>query len=687
MKIVSRVSKVDKSKCVGCKRCERHCPTGAIKVQTGECEQGYAAPCTRACPANIDVPGYIALAGAGDYEGAYRLIRRDNPFPSVCGRVCTHECQSSCNRGGYDQAVAIRDIKRYVADKSFENGKFTKESAWPKNGKRVAIIGAGPSGLSCGYYLALTGYEVDVFEAEKEAGGVLLYGIPEYRLPKDVLARDIRVIEEAGVKIHLNTRVGEDIQFDEIKDSYDAVYLAIGTQFSRHAGVKGEDMAGVYHGLDFLRNLSLGEKPVIGKKVVVVGGGNTAIDVSRTAVRMGAEDVTILYRRRQNDMPAELREVTEAFEEGVKLKELAAPVEILGNGKVEKIKCTEMKVGEYDERGRRKTFPVEGSEFEIEADTVIMAVSQYADFPFIDKDEVEMTELGKLVLDQNGMSTKVGVFAGGDVVRGSDTAIHAIADGKLAAININEYLNGASGINKGAEIELPPRKPFEWNTTDGIGMNNLPASERIKSNAEVALGLTEEQLKDECSRCYRCSGTASVDESACIDCQMCWEYCDHGAVTMEDLPEEKIVSHPIVGDDRTEELIEICKKAHLLPLDDLCPCTGTLAEEVASTIMDGATTIKEVSRECGIRGGCTCYCTNATVRLLEAAGYPVEDPGDDSFHPLRTTIFTIPDDVDADPRFHFREMKALQGDPEYFAEGYDAYRKLQKERSEKNGNE
>ena len=226
---IYRVAKVDKSKCVGCKRCERRCPTGAIKVKpAGDCK--YVAPCQNTCPAGINVPGYVALAGKGDYEGAYRLIRRDNPFPSVCGRVCTHPCESACNRGGYDDSVAIRDVKRFVADKAYD-GKFVKEPVWPKNGKRVAIIGAGPSGLTCGYYLALTGYEVDVFESESTAGGVLLFGIPEYRLPKEVLARDIKAIEEAGVKIHLNTKVGEDVKFEDLTRDYDAVYIATGTQF------------------------------------------------------------------------------------------------------------------------------------------------------------------------------------------------------------------------------------------------------------------------------------------------------------------------------------------------------------------------------------------------------------------------------------------------------------------------
>ena len=680
---IYRVAKVDKSKCVGCKRCERRCPTGAIKVKpAGDCK--YVAPCQNTCPAGINVPGYVALAGKGDYEGAYRLIRRDNPFPSVCGRVCTHPCESACNRGGYDDSVAIRDVKRFVADKAYD-GKFVKEPVWPKNGKRVAIIGAGPSGLTCGYYLALTGYEVDVFESESTAGGVLLFGIPEYRLPKEVLARDIKAIEEAGVKIHLNTKVGEDVKFEDLTRDYDAVYIATGTQFCKTAGVIGEDKAGVYHGLDFLKEISHGNAPKIGKNVVVVGGGNTAIDVSRTAVRMGAENVTIVYRRREGDMPAERREVIEALEEGVQLQTLVSPVEIVGDGKVEKIKCSRMKIGEPDERGRLSTHAIEGSEFELEADTVIMAVSQYADFPFIDKDEVELTEFGKLVLDEERMNTLPGVFAGGDVSRGSATAIEAIADGKQAAININNYLKAPTGINQGAEIELPPREEFGWSNALVSRMHNLPREERIKNNKEVALGLTEEQVKTESQRCYRCVGKATVDESICYDCGMCWEYCDQGAITMEPLPEGRTLQYPLPDTmERAEEILAICRKAHLLPMQIICKCGPTNTEEIVNAILDGARDMTDLTLKSGTRAGCTMYCVGQISRLFEACGRPLESREDDNYHPITQTLWDFSDEaLDFDPIFKMREMQTTLYSDEVFNAAADAYRKVVKERSEK----
>ena len=582
------------------------------------------------------------------------------------------------------QALAPQIVKRFVADKAYD-GEFVKEPVWPKNGKRVAIIGAGPSGLSCGYYLALTGYEVDVFESENTAGGVLLFGIPEYRLPKEVLARDITAIEEAGVKIHLNTKVGEDVNFDDLTRDYDAVYIATGTQFCKTAGVIGEDKVGVYHGLDFLKEISRGNVPKIGKNVVVVGGGNTAIDVSRTAVRMGAENVTIVYRRREGDMPAERREVIEALEEGVQLQTLVSPVEIVGDGKVEKIKCSRMKIGETDERGRLSAHAIEGSEFELEADTVIMAVSQYADFPFIDKDEVELTEFGKLVLDEERMTTLPGVFAGGDVSRGSTTAIEAIADGKQAAININNYLKGPTSINQGAEIELPPREEFGWSNALVSRMHNLPREERIKNNEEVALGLTEEQVKTESQRCYRCVGKATVDESICYDCGMCWEYCDQGAITMEPLHEGRTLQYPLPDTmERAEEILAICRKAHLLPMQIICKCGPTNTEEIVNAILDGARDMTDLTLKSGTRAGCTMYCVGQISRLFEACGRPLESREDDNYHPITQTLWDFSDEaLDFDPIFKMREMQTTLYSDEVFNAAADAYRKVVKERSEK----
>lgn len=678
MKIVTRVSKVDTSKCVGCRSCEKHCVTGAIKVRAGVNDEAYVSPCQKACPAGINVSGYIALAAAGRYEDAYRLIRRDNPFPSVCGRICTHPCQFECNRANYDAPVAIRDIKRFVADKAFEKG-VKAETVWPANGKSVAIIGAGPSGLSCAYYLALSGYAVDVYDSAPVAGGVLSFGIPKWRLPRDVIAREVKAIEDVGVKIHLNTEIGRDLSFTELRTAHDAVYIATGTQFSKKAGVKGEELPGVTHGLDFLRDVNLERKPAVGKKVVVIGGGNTAMDASRTALRLGAEDVSVLYRRREVDMPADKREVMEAKEEGVKFITMAAPLEFEGDGKVERIRCGRMVLGEKDAKGRRNTTMAEGEEFYVEADTVIVAVSQYSDFPFISKDEVEMTEWGKLVVDENMMTTMPGVFSGGDVVRGSATAIAAIADGKNAAMKIGAWLGLATAINQGAEIELPERS--DNINYGGTGkMRNLPAEERVKSDEEVALGLTEEALKAEAERCYRCSGRASVDESRCIDCGLCWEHCNYGAITMERLEKPIILQPNFYNPELKDKVFEICKKAHVYPNEVVCYCSLTTGGEIVNAILAGYHTLEDLAVATGVRGGCSFHCSQELLRLFEVAGYPQKPRNDGSWYKIDTDLWTITDEQCAfDPNLRIKRTQQEQWNDEAFAASCEEFIKKQEE--------
>jgi len=479
--------------------------------RAGVCAEMFISPCQNACPAGINVPGYVALVAAGRLRDAYNLIRKENPFPAVCGRVCTHECESKCRRAQLDEPVAIADLKRYVADYVLNNEEPYMDLVFPKKGKKVGIIGAGPSGLTCGYYLARLGYDVDVYEAQPVAGGVLAFGIPEYRLPSEVLQHEIKLIEQVGVKIHLNMEVGTDITFYQLKSNYDAIYIATGTQFSNHINIPGEDLKGVYHGLDFLRDVNLGHDVKVGSTVVVIGGGNTAIDAARTALRLGARDVTILYRRQIKDMPADKREIKDAVEEGVKIIELAAPVRFIGKDRVREIECVRMGLSDFDLSGRRKPKPVPGSEFVLKADMVIPAVSQYSDLPFINKDEVEVTQWGTFVTDRDTLMTRMkGVFAGGDVVRGSDTVIRAIADGKNAAKAIDRYLGGTGELNTGEDIDIPlPQDEKEIVEHERFPMKYLSPEERKHNFDEVAVGFHRLNAIAEAMRCLRCDRRCS----------------------------------------------------------------------------------------------------------------------------------------------------------------------------------
>ena len=474
--------------------------------RAGVCADLFISPCQNACPAGVNVPGYVALIAAGRLRDAYNLIRKENPFPAVCGRVCTHECESKCRRAQLDEPISISDLKRYVADYVLKNEEPYMDLVFPKKGKSIGIIGAGPSGLTCGYYLARLGYDVDVYEQQPVAGGVLAFGIPEYRLPKEVLQHEIKMIEQVGVRIHLDTEVGSDVTFYQLKSRHDAVYISTGTQFSNLINISGEDLKGVYHGLDFLRDVNLGREVKVGASVAVIGGGNTAIDAARTAVRLGASEVTILYRRLVKDMPADYREIRDAVEEGIRIIPLVAPVAFIGRDRIREIECIRMELKDFDSSGRRKPKPVQGSEFTLKVDMVIPAVSQYSDLPFINRDELEVTQWGTFITDRDTLMTKMkGVFAGGDVVRGSDTVITAIADGKNAAKAIDRYLGGTGVLNTGEEIDIPrPADEKEIVEHERFPMKFLPPEQRKDNFSEVAVGFHKLNAIAEAMRCLRC---------------------------------------------------------------------------------------------------------------------------------------------------------------------------------------
>jgi NADH-quinone oxidoreductase subunit F len=475
--------------------------------RSGVCADLFLSPCQNACPAGVNVPGYIALIAAGRPRDAYNLIRKENPFPAICGRVCTHPCESSCRRAQLDEPLAICDLKRYAADYGLNNEIPHMDLVFPKKTQSVGIIGAGPSGLTCAYYLSRLGYEVTVYEAHQTAGGMLSYGIPEYRLPKAILAKEIRQITQVGVTLRTGVEVGKDITFAELRALHDALYVATGTQFPNTVDVPGEDLQGVYHGLDFLRDVFLQREVTVGNNVIVIGGGSTAFDAARTALRLGAEKVTVVYRRLIKEMPADKREIQEALDEGIDILQLLAPVEFLGdNGKVTGMRCVRMELKGFDGSGRRKPHMVENSEVILDADMIIPAVSQHSDLPFIKKDEVEVTRWGTLVIDKETKMTKIpGTFAGGDAVRGPDVVIQAIADGKATARAIDRYLGGDGVLNTGEPIEIPEFvDEHDIVEHERFPMKFLTPESRTSGFQEVAIGFHRLNAMAEAMRCLRC---------------------------------------------------------------------------------------------------------------------------------------------------------------------------------------
>ncbi|MDI7278242.1 MAG: FAD-dependent oxidoreductase, partial [Anaerolineae bacterium] len=417
---------------------DRRCPAGA-------CQALVRAPCQNACPAGMDVPGYVSLVGEGRFAEALATILDTNPFPSVCGRVCTHQCEARCRRAQLDQAVAIRQLKRFVGDHNPE--WRLPPPASRDGGPKVGIVGAGPAGLSCAYFLARLGYRPTVFEKLPVAGGMLAVGIPEYRLPRSVLREEIERIAALGVEIRTNTPVGDGLTLRQLlEQGYQALFVAVGAHRSRALGIPGEELRGVVHATSFLRAVSLGGDlpPVAGSQVAVIGGGNAAVDAARTALRLGARQVTILYRRTRAEMPALREEIEAALAEGVAIEELAAPVALVGEDEVVRaVECQRMSPGPFDSSGRRRPVPDEGARFLLPADLVIPAIGQQAEAAALFADlGIETGADGMVSTDEEGRTSVPGVYAGGDAVTGPATVIEAIAAGRRAAMAIDHFLGG-----------------------------------------------------------------------------------------------------------------------------------------------------------------------------------------------------------------------------------------------------
>lgn len=471
-----------------------------------------APPCKAACPAGLDIRSYIDYAAQGQYEKALAVIKSKIPFPASVGRVCPHPCETACNRAAYDTSIAINGLKRFIADTVAS--KREREEIEPfsrTRDERVAVIGSGPAGLTAALNLAKLGYGVAVFEAAPVPGGMLTLGIPEYRLPKNIVLNEIDTIKKYGVEIHLNTPVGENgASLESLWDQgYKAIIIATGAHKSVNLGIEGEGLTGVYHGTAFLKDMNLGSLSSIGKKVVVVGGGNVAVDAARSAHRLGAKEVTIVYRRSRDEMPAYPEEIEAAEEEGIQMIYLAAPVKVIGkDGTATGLQCIKAELGEPDESGRRRPVPVKGSEFDIIADTVITAVGEVPDTSSLGSGRFVASEKGTLMAHPYSKGTNVpGIFACGDVVSGPATVIEAIAGGKRAATGVDRFLQGEPLDYEEPAISTIPIEDVEverFRKRERQNMASLPVEERAKNFGEVELGFTELAALAEADRCFQC---------------------------------------------------------------------------------------------------------------------------------------------------------------------------------------
>jgi heterodisulfide reductase subunit A2 len=546
VKIRQKPRYIDVKECNGCADCEKVCPVtvpSEFNMKLGTRKAAYRpfaqavpsafvieklgkSPCSATCPAGVNAHGYVALISQGKFKEALEVLRRTMPFAGICGRVCTHPCETECERGKVDQPIAIRALKRFMSDYELKNGPQKATPVEKTKNDKVAVIGSGPAGIACAYDMVKAGYSVTIFEAASKAGGMLRYGIPEYRLPKEILDNEINYVKELGVEIKTNTEIKN---LDELfNKGYKAVFLANGACVSQKMNIPGENARGVLNAIDFLKRVNDGKKVGLGNKVAVVGGGNAAVDAARTAVRLGAGEVSIIYRRSRAEMPAIPSEIEEMEQEGVIIRYLNTPIEVIAkDGKLTKVKCIKMELGESDASGRRRPVPIKGSEFELDIDTMILATGQGVDKSGLPSN-IHFTKSGTIEADAVTFQTNIqGVFAGGDVVSGPATVIEAVAAGKEAAISIERYLQGID-LKEGRPVE---RERVKNVPKEGVAkkqravMPLLSAAERIKSFKEVEAGFDEKMAVEEANRCLNCA--------VCSECLLCVTACERKAVHHE----------------------------------------------------------------------------------------------------------------------------------------------------------
>lgn len=607
---VSKVAVVEEQKCIACNICVRICPVEAIRIEKRAFKESETVPpCEMFCPINQDIRKWVGLAQEGKFEEAWQAILEKNPLPAVLGRVCPHFCENNCNSKDFDEAVAIMALEKFIGDEALRRKWSLPIRKIEPDVRKIAVIGSGPAGLSCTYQLARKGYKVTIFEEFPVIGGMLSLGIPDYRLPKTILMPEIENnILSLGVEVEKNIKV-DDYVLNRISPDFDAIFIAVGAQKGIKLNIDGENAKGVISGLDFLKKINLGQAVEVGKEVTVIGGGNTAIDAARSALKLGAK-VAVFYRRSSKEMPAIESEVKEAEQEGVEIQMLTTPVKIITqNARVTGLECIKMRLGEKDESGRARPSPIENSNFSVQTDMVIVATGEEARSDFHINFEKDLK-----------------IFTG-EVV---DSVAAAIKSGEKVAKQVLFYLREGKRISS-EEKEQP--EVIEFKDLNLSYFEPQACQSKITSHKSAI---------DEARRCFSCGWClALIDEQGCLDCKLCFIRCPKYAITMAERDIPMQIGTTMAGVSE-EAVARICEAAHMYPDQIICFCHRVQAKEIAAAILQGAKTPEDISRATGARTGCGVLCITGILRLLKAAGVKLTKAPGYQWYDIKVSIWEIP---------------------------------------------
>jgi NADPH-dependent glutamate synthase beta subunit-like oxidoreductase/bacterioferritin-associated ferredoxin len=641
MKKIMIQAELDPEKCVGCGTCVHVCPVYAIRPNPHRpISRTKMPPCSQECPAGNDIEGFIRLIQEGKEEEALLLLHQTNPFPAITGRVCFHPCEEACNRREFDASLSIPTLERYVSDFQPKLPPTAPPSNRPE---RIAVVGSGPAGLTCAYFLLKKGFSVSLFESKPLLGGWLRYGIPEYRLPRTILGKEIAKLLDLGLNVRTGVTIGKNFSFEQLK-TFDAIFIASGRHVDTRLGIPGEELEGVLSGGEFLKKFHEKECPPLGRQVAIIGGGNSAVDTARVALRLGSKPI-LIYRRSRDEMPAFKKEVEEMEAEGGAILFLASPLRFTkSHGKI-RLECLRMELVGKETDGRKTAVPIPNSNFSLDMDSVIVAIGDTPDFSYLFSDV--LTENQKIKVDFFFRTNKDKIFAGGDITSDMGTVPSAIQSGRMASDAIENFLNSKQNVKSpGLEIvKWSQMNPDYFESREPQTPGRLSFQESIKGFGEIHLGYGVDQARVEAKRCLGCASLPLFQTEDCRGCGNCEQRCPTTAIRMKPLETPFVVRVEVLPAD-AKTIGELCRSAHLHPKSIVCFCTSTRAEEIAAAILQGAKTPEEISLKTGARTGCSVLCIQPIFRLLEAAKVKALEPRvSDVWYKTIPNIWDLPAEI------------------------------------------